>query len=617
MLLLPSGFKLKVAEAPSEIKALFNDYSEQGVMSLEQLQKFLIEVQGEDEASMEDVQGIMDSLHEFKHLPIFQLRKGLNLEAFFRYLCHDLNPPLSPHNTVHHDMNAPLSHYFIYTGHNSYLTGNQLSSICSDVPVINSLQCGVRVIELDMWPNSTKDDIDVLHGRTLTTPVKLSKCLISIKKYAFVASEYPVIITLEDHLTPDLQAKVAEMATQIFGDLLFSPESECLAEFPSPESLKRQIIISTKPPKEYLETKIKDKDEGSQKETASIQKKDNGSQKATKSAKKKDNGSQKAKYPSEDKTWGKEISDLKDELEPFDKDEPEEGEDINEEDMEDWDHKLQQSAAPEYRRLIAIQAGKQKGGIKEWIRLDPDKVRRLSLSEQELENAIITHGQDIIRFTQRNLLRVFPKVMRGYDRPLWLMQGMFRANGGCGYVKKPDLLLKVGPHDKVFDPKANLPVKTTLKVKVYMGEGWHLDFHHTHFDIYSPPDFYTKSFYNSRDHDIIILGLKKNRRAVNYRYLQVGIAGVPADSLMKKTKAVEDDWTPTWNEEFEFPLTAPELALLRIEVHEYDMSEKDDFGGQTCLPVSELRTGIRAVPLHNQKGEKYNSVKLLMRFEFV
>ena len=81
------------------------------------------------------------------------------------------------------------------------------------------------------------------------------------------------------------------------------------------------------------------------------------------------------------------------------KDEPEEGEDINEEDMEDWDHKLQQSAAPEYRRLIAIQAGKQKGGIKEWIRLDPDKVRRLSLSEQELEKAIITHGQDIIRLS--------------------------------------------------------------------------------------------------------------------------------------------------------------------------------------------------------------------------
>lgn len=44
------------------------------------------------------------------------------------------------------------------------------------------------------------------------------------------------------------------------------------------------------------------------------------------------------------------------------------------------------------------------------------------------------------------------------------MQGMFRANGGCGYVKKPDFLLKTGPHDEDFDPKATLPVKKTLKV---------------------------------------------------------------------------------------------------------------------------------------------------------
>jgi phosphatidylinositol phospholipase C delta len=47
------------------------------------------------------------------------------------------------------------------------------------------------------------------------------------------------------------------------------------------------------------------------------------------------------------------------------------------------------------------------------------------------------------------------------------------------------------------------------------------------------------------------------------------------------------------------------------------MSEKDDFGGQTCLPVWELRSGIRAIPLHSRKGDKYNNVKLLMRFEFI
>lgn len=41
------------------------------------------------------------------------------------------------------------------------------------------------------------------------------------------------------------------------------------------------------------------------------------------------------------------------------------------------------------------------------------------------------------------------------------MEGMFRANGGCGYVKKPDLLLN---NNGVFNPQVKLPVKTTLMV---------------------------------------------------------------------------------------------------------------------------------------------------------
>ena len=32
--------------------------------------------------------------------------------------------------------------------------------------------------------------------------------------------------------------------------------------------------------------------------------------------------------------------------------------------------------------------------------------------------------------------------LQGYGKPLWLVHGFFRANGGCGYVKKPDWFLK-------------------------------------------------------------------------------------------------------------------------------------------------------------------------------
>ncbi|KAI7741065.1 hypothetical protein M8C21_006944, partial [Ambrosia artemisiifolia] len=81
---------------------------------------------------------------------------------------------------------------------------------------INSLvivvknQSYIKALRKDLWPTSSEEGIHVLHGRTMTTPMALEKCLKSIKEHAFVKSPYLVIITLEDHLTPNRQAKVAE-----------------------------------------------------------------------------------------------------------------------------------------------------------------------------------------------------------------------------------------------------------------------------------------------------------------------------------------------------------------------------------------------------------------------
>lgn len=101
-----------------------------------------------------------------------------------------------------------------------------------------------------------------------------------------------------------------------------------------------------------------------------------------------------------------------------------------------------------------------------------------------------------------------------------------------------------------------------------------------------------------------------------YLSAQIGIAGVPADKDVKKTAIIEDEWLPVWDEEFEFLIRVPQLAVLRIQVLEYDTTGRPDFGGQTSLPVSELRSGIRNVPLSDKKGNKYKHVRLLLSINF-
>ncbi|XAR65939.1 Phosphoinositide phospholipase C [Bertholletia excelsa] len=560
-------YMVREVEPPEDVKEAFARYAGglSGHMAGDQLHRFLVEFQGEEGLTVADVDRIIHLVQNQGHHTTKDALHGLSLDDFFRFLFFDdLNGPTR--SEVHHDMTAPLQHYFIYTGHNSYLTGNQLSSDCSDLPIIKALQRGVRVIELDLWPNSAKDDIHVLHGRTLTTPVSLIKCLMSIKEHAFVKTPYPLILTLEDHLTADLQAKVAEMFIQTFGELLYCPESGFQEDFPSPEALRHRVIVSTKRPKEPRKSEC---------------------------LKSGENTSQTEEDLSDEETLANESTDPAAEPSPNDKD-------------TDQDDEYQ------YNHLIAIHARKPKHGLRKALKLGID-VHRLSLCETELRRAAEYYATNVVRFTQRNFLRVYPKGtrvtssnfkpltawmlgaqmvafnMQGRGKSLCLMHGMFRSNGGCGYVKKPDFLLKRGPDNEVFDPSLERVVKKTLQVTVFMGDGWRLDFSHTHFDTYSPPDFYTK----------------------------VHMYGVAGDEAKKKTRVIEDNWIPVWDEVFTFPLRVPDLALLRIEVLEHDRPEKDDFAGQTCLLVSELRPGIRVVPLYDMKGQKYRSVRLLMRFQFV
>ncbi|GJP31053.1 hypothetical protein CLOM_g8191 [Closterium sp. NIES-68] len=577
---------------------------------------------------------------------------GPNEDRFFHLL---MNPTATAPiiARVSHDMKQPMSHYFIFTGHNSYLSGNQLTSDSSVKPIIKALQRGVRVIELDLWPNNEKTDIVVMHGGTLTKPVGFDDCIKAIKEHAFVASEYPVIITLEDHLTAPLQAKAAQSLTAILGDTLYCPkDGDDAKEFPSPFSLRGKILISTQPPKgpKELSTVVATEDPAEEKLDARPAEGEAvagagaggdgvtavGSEERRAKAKVLGLGEVekvRAKVEKEREAANAAVKEGR----LHEVNESELLEEAGAWEQEDAAAVEPEQLAPEYRRLIAIPGGKLTGGqtVEDGLRdTGEGPPKRVSFSESQLLNTAKTCPKGLVSFTQRNLLRIYPfglrvtssnyepmpawlhgaqmvaMNMQGYGRPLWIVHGFFSANGGCGFVKKPDFYLKpgnrlegiqegdesaAGSTEGAFDPSVPRPIQMFLRVRVVVGTGWLERFGKGHFDTYSKPDFYCK----------------------------VSIEGAPSDATEKKLDVCNDTWCPSWDSvTLEFPLILPELALLCIEVLEKDQFQ-DDFGGQAVLPVASLKPGFRCVSLYDRKGhplvevggEEVVGPRLLCHFE--
>ncbi|XP_012789110.2 1-phosphatidylinositol 4,5-bisphosphate phosphodiesterase gamma-1 isoform X1 [Sorex araneus] len=223
------------------------EQSEPGQMSLSEFQQFLLEYQGELWAV--DRLQVQEFMLSFLRDPLREIEEPyFSLDEFVTFLFSKENSIWNSQlDAVCPDtMNNPLSHYWISSSHNTYLTGDQFSSESSLEAYARCLRMGCRCIELDCWDGP--DGMPVIyHGHTLTTKIKFSDVLHTIKEHAFVASEYPVILSIEDHCSIAQQRNMAQYFKKVLGDTLLTKPVDIAADgLPSPNQLKRKILIKHK-----------------------------------------------------------------------------------------------------------------------------------------------------------------------------------------------------------------------------------------------------------------------------------------------------------------------------------------------------------------------------------
>uniref|UniRef100_A0A673KA75 1-phosphatidylinositol 4,5-bisphosphate phosphodiesterase n=1 Tax=Sinocyclocheilus rhinocerous TaxID=307959 RepID=A0A673KA75_9TELE len=578
----------------TDIEELFKNINgdKSDYLTVEQLVSFLNENQRDPRLNeilfpFYDAKRVMQIIEKYERDADLKKKGHMSSDGFCRYLMSDENAPVFLDRLdLCQEMEHPLAHYFISSSHNTYLTGRQFGGKSSVEMYRQVLLSGCRyafIIISSCWHlySIYKPFLTEFPGiMTISWLQGFADVIQAIKETAFVTSEYPVILSFENHCSKTQQYKMAKYCEEIFGELLLKQPLEGFPieagqPLPSPSDLKRKILIKNKrlkPEVEQKATEITDATDVS--EASELENK------------------KKVRLLFD---WSEHMSTctelkLLSVTRVFLHQGVETAEDADAEQQLIASYKYEGATTNIHPYLSAMVNYAQPVKFQSFEVAEERNIHHnmSSFNESVGLGYLKTNAIEFVNYNKRQMSRIYPKggrvdssnympqifwnagcqmVSLNFQTPdlgMQLNQGKFEYNGACGYLLKPDFMRRA---DRMFDPFSETPVDgviaATCSVQVFSGQ---------------------------------FLSDKKIGT-----YVEVDMYGLPTDTIRKEFRTrmvMNNGLNPYYNEEpFVFrKVILPDLAVLRIAV--YDDNNK--LIGQRILPLDGLQAGYRHISLRNE-----------------
>ncbi|KMR05229.1 1-phosphatidylinositol- -bisphosphate phosphodiesterase classes i and ii, partial [Lasius niger] len=463
-----------------------------------------------------------------------------------------------------------------FDGFLRYLMRHQLTGKSSVEIYRQCLLAGCRCVELDFW-NGKVDEPVIVHGYTFVPEICARDVIEAIAECAFKTSEYPVVLSFENHCNPRQQAKIAQYCRELFGEMLLdapleSHKLEPGQELPPPSFLKRKIIIKNKK-KHHHHHKKHHKKQQQVLDTAegTPENETNGTVNPSAAG---ENGPPPDIIPqnemADDVAPGNEqqigngdiphppmLQQRQGSKDSAQDDEDDEDESSTEEDESNVELRIgDKGTAPDKVAAKETEAGAEISALVNYVQ--PVHFNSFESAEKFIQQ----EHDSILAISCRKYFG-----MRDVNLAMQLNLGIFEYNQRCGYLLKPEFMRR---KDRRLDPFAESTVDGIIAGTV-----------HIH----------------------VISGQFLTDKRVG-TYVEVDMYGLPADTVRKKfrTKIVPNNSiNPVYDEEpFVFKkVVLPELASLRIAAYE----DSGRLIGHRVLPVVGLCPGYRHVALRNECGQ--------------